>query len=372
MYYIKSLTATLIASTVFCTFSATTLASESPSYRFVDLGTLGGSEAAALDINDLGVIVGWSTRDNNMGCTSPVSKPMNCEYAFKYQDGVMIDLGHSQDTVQSSHAVAINNHSVAVGYEILRGINNDTKMGESYHQPVRFEQGAPQALPVLSNKPLDSAMAADINDQGKIIGWADNHSGQDTLVSWQNNIISTEAQHNTYYRRATGLNNLGDIIGFEYEAWSYKPNRAFIYKHGQVSVIDEHEGVMSEMNAINDYGMIAGSKMVRAMTPLKATIWYPSMLGGVAEHVVGGLQQTSREESAFNDINRSGTAVGFSSTSDTIQATVYYRGKLYDLNRLVSVPGWLQTAEAVNERGDIVGIYVNKDNQRRAFLLEVQ
>jgi probable HAF family extracellular repeat protein len=70
-----------------------------------DLGTLGGDYSFALDVNDLGEVVGWSeTADGET-------------HAFLWRDGTMTDLGALlPDPTRPSQATEINNRGQVLGW----------------------------------------------------------------------------------------------------------------------------------------------------------------------------------------------------------------------------------------------------------------
>src|SRR5262245_17507323 len=62
------------------------------SVQVTDLGTLGGAQSSALDINDRGEIVGWAATTQGI------------QHAFLYSNGSMIDIGSAFGTAPRSHA----------------------------------------------------------------------------------------------------------------------------------------------------------------------------------------------------------------------------------------------------------------------------
>jgi len=72
------------------------------SIKVVDLGTMGGKESVANDINDLGEIVGWA------------NLPDGSQHAFLFRNGVMGDLTPLRG--MTSAANGINNFTAIVGY----------------------------------------------------------------------------------------------------------------------------------------------------------------------------------------------------------------------------------------------------------------
>lgn len=86
---------------------ATTSTASASIYGLIDLGTLGGGESHALGVNNLGHVVGESlTADGKF-------------HAFLYQNGLTIDLGVLQPGHQTSRANDINDNGVIVGYSAV-------------------------------------------------------------------------------------------------------------------------------------------------------------------------------------------------------------------------------------------------------------
>src|ERR1044071_6053757 len=123
--------------------------------KVTDLGTLGGVEANALDINNRGVIVGYS-KDTTM-----------TRRAFRWSGGVMTDLG---TPTSSARAIA-------------QGINDRDEIVGFYGDPDEFNYqafywSAGTGVVTLNrslypSEPFDSsyiATAKAINNQGVIVG----------------------------------------------------------------------------------------------------------------------------------------------------------------------------------------------------------
>jgi len=79
--------------------------------RLTDLGTLGGKDATALDINERGQIVGYSS--------IPTSTASTLRHAFVWQNGRMTDLGTLTGGT-NSRALAINDRGQVVGFAVNR------------------------------------------------------------------------------------------------------------------------------------------------------------------------------------------------------------------------------------------------------------
>lgn len=131
-----------------------------------DLGSLDGRVSYAMDINDLGTIVGYSTVG---GVTNS-----GYEHAFRYQAGVMVDLGTlAPGSSGSSEANAINSFGVIVGTSDAWGGSAWTQHAYIYRDGVMTDLS-----PFLAAVGLGGlSIAQDINDNGDIVGYALDASG---------------------------------------------------------------------------------------------------------------------------------------------------------------------------------------------------
>ena len=116
-----------------------------------DLGTLGGTDSAATDINELGQIVGWA------------KTPDNSQHVFLYSDGVMADLGNLGGL--EAQGLAINDKGEIVG-------DFRTAGAHAQHAFLCADSGMSDL-----NDLIDPASgwvlttARDINNAGQIVGW---------------------------------------------------------------------------------------------------------------------------------------------------------------------------------------------------------
>jgi len=149
---------------------------EIESMTATDIGTLGGEEASAMDINDLGQMTGWAMLADGTS------------HAFLYSNGSMVDVTPSFATMKS----------------MGRGINNNAEIVGKYDQPVgntivykpfywsQYEV-TPKTLAMVGG--FTEAIA--INDNGLIVGgaygdWGDACGFKSYAVRWQNAYLPIE------------------------------------------------------------------------------------------------------------------------------------------------------------------------------------
>jgi probable HAF family extracellular repeat protein len=158
----------------------------------VDIGTLGGTEAAANGVNNEGQVAGqarrlqdgawhpfiWDSITGGMTTFEPLRGPLSAaggindlghvtgnadgfdgrRHAFLWDGSVTIDLGAFGG--KTMHGEAVNNHDQVVGW------GEDTR-GKKH--AFLWEKGKLKDLGTLGG---DEAQAFDINDAGQIVGWS--------------------------------------------------------------------------------------------------------------------------------------------------------------------------------------------------------
>ena len=208
----------------------------------IDLGTLGGANSYGLDISGGAspVIVGVSdtaqagvTRpfiyDVNartltelpasLGGVSAAATAVNLtrhvagyadlltpgvQHAFLFADGVTHDLGSFGG---NSEARALNDSDVVVGAAWLDATTRHA---------FRYAGGVLQDLGTLGGA---SSEAADVSNDGTVVGWAEDGSGSRRAFAWQNgSMVDLNTQINPsagwVLEAATGVSSAGAIVGY--------------------------------------------------------------------------------------------------------------------------------------------------------------
>ena len=210
--------------------------------------------------------------------------------AFVHDGAAMVDLG-SLPGDRSSAAYAITNFGLAAGSSI----------GTSEHA-VTFSQGRVTDLGTLAGGGVSRATG--VNDLGQVVGFSGSASGQRAFV----------------YGPVTGMASLGVLPG----------------------------GAYSMANGINAGGLVVGAS--------GSSLGQRAFSFDGAMRDLGVLPDATGGSEAFG-VNAAGDVVGVSyGTTGPNRAFLYSGGVLYDLSRLITSPGVLMTeARAVSDNGYIVG-----------------
>lgn len=226
-----------------------------------DLGTLGGTDAEALYINEQGQIVGQSYTVNsipppNAHCTdSPLTL-----HAFFWEKGQMVDLG----TLGGSCAFAysLNNRGQVVGQATLGGDQED--------HPFIWEQGKMKDLGALGGT---YGYAAWLNDSGEVVGGATNEGDQTFLAfHWKNGkMTNLGTLPGNVCSVSDAINSSGQVVGgsgisgfASFAACTDSVEHAFLSENGRMIdlnrfVPDSSDLTLNEAVFINDRGEISGT-----------------------------------------------------------------------------------------------------------------
>jgi len=327
-------------------------------YAVQNLGTLGGDSSQAQEVNDSGLVAGfsWTVGDE-------------C-HAFLYTDlngdGVT-DPGEMQDlgllgALPPSQAYGINSAGQVVGY--------------SCKSAFLWEEGT--GMRDLGTLGGPDAYAYDINDSGQVIGYshngAANHAFLYTDLNGDGVTDPGEMQDlgdlGGTPSKAYGINNLGQVAGYSSTG---AVDRAFLYEDldndgvadpGEMQDLGTLGGLKSRAYGVNDAGEVVGYSCIA--DGRKHAFFRGA--GGMLD-----LDCNDSPESGAESINASGDVVGYSLVAGQQHAFLWENGAMTDLNSLIAPDsGWvLNYALDINDDGQIVGKGL-LGGETRAFLLTPQ
>ncbi len=326
-------------------------------YTITDLGTLGGPSSFALDVNESAQVTG------NARYTNANSRL----HAFAWDREIIRDLGYLTNGVEFSRSYAINDAGIIVGES-----DNDISKAFLWDGTNLVQLGTLGGA---------SAVAHDINNAGEIVGASSNGSAsrpykRDAMGVMHD--LGTLLGTTNSSGRAWGINQSGAVVGLSRNA-ANTTSQATLWIGGSISNLGSLAGgaFFSQAYAINDNHVVVGSSVVGKVSPTSSTdlnhafVWQNGVMTDLGAHP----SNTNFVHSEAKDINNAGEIVGytarlFSSPTSGGAAMLWRNGEAIDLNTLVPPgSGWvLQSAEGINERGDIVG-YGSFKGQTRAFLL---
>jgi len=212
----------------------------------IDLKTLGGANSHAFGINDSGQICG----DADTGAAT---------HAFRYEDGVMNDLGPLGGS-GSTYGYAIN----AAGHVVGRALNGTIRAFLATNTVV--------SLGTLNNG--NESTAYGINDSDQIVGTS-NIANSGTVFHaflYQNGVMGDiGVLPGGSIATAYAINNSSQIVGESNITSGGALYHAFLYESGHMTdlnnLIPENSGwVLNTARAINAKGQIAGSGTLNGQT----------------------------------------------------------------------------------------------------------
>lgn len=354
-------------------------------YNLIDLGTLDNStpllSSTARAINNLGQITG-TAQDSTLN-----------SQAFIWQSGTMTGLGYvsgSGATYTEGRAINMSSH---VAGNTIQQIGTDPNTGDPiYVGRGFFYNGSTMSfVPNLSGGVTNAALG--LNNAGVIAGYSNKTSEPSSAVYayTYNTNTSTLTELPTFepgalLTQAFAINNAGRVVGRGFTTTGTGPTiQAFYWNPGDSSLtaiplLPSQSGSDPELsslaNAINDANYVVGISDVffsNSTFELRQRAFL--YLNGGTPIDLGVLG--SGQVSEARGINNSNIVVGYStidSNFDTRAFIYRYTGgsdAMVDLNGLIdpSLNWVLQSAEAINDQGWIVGYGINGNGDLHGYLL---
>jgi probable HAF family extracellular repeat protein len=348
-------------------------------YRVVDLGTLGGTTSSGNTINNLGWVMGSS---NVMGNA--------VQLATLWLYGHRIPLG-TLGGPSSDIAWPVKNN-----FGLISGISENgthDPLNEAFSCPVfgfssgnscvafAWQFGKMTQLPGLGG---NNSIGAGDNDQGQIVGWAENTTHDPTCnvtggqilqfeaVVWERNykgkwlVRQLPPYSDDVDSAATAINDLGQIVGISGQCdvaiGAYSAIHAVLWQNGTPINLGSFGGHgWNTPTAINNRGVVVGflngpNDVVNGALnfAFQAFLW--SKEGGLINlHTLPPGDAMSEA----TDINDGGQVVGVSyldTSFDNPRAFIYQNGQMTDLNTLIGAASanfYMSSTGGINDRGEI-------------------
>ena len=219
--------------------------------------------------------------------------------------------------------------------------------------------------------------ALSINNNGQIVGWAQNNSGTQHAFLYSGGLMQDlDNLPNSYASVANDINNLGQVVGSTYIA---NPNgqhvgfHAFLYSNGSIQDIYSI-GYFRSANGINDLGQIVGESGQSYYKYTYGDSWtiLPPLIGtnnSSTGNAINNLGQIAFDSTIHDGIssytfligtsilaiNDNGSVVGSLSYGPTgfVKAFLYSNGSTIDLGMLNG--GNNSGAFGLNNLGQVVG-----------------
>ncbi len=366
----RRLAVILLALAAVLTVSLSGLLSPRPAARYTvtDLGVLpGDTESSASAINSRGVAVGYSRGTFNRACV--------------FQDGKVTSLGVPPGA-KSSEALDVNSSGDVAGYaEMPAG-----------HHAFLYSAGKGHDLGTLPRFSGSEVIA--INDTGEAVGNITNFTGRAGLTLRRGllydhgRMIALGTLPGFLESDARSINTSGQIAGTCYSSSGPVRWAPFLYDNRTTTMLTLPMPVGCRRgwaNGVNDSGQVIGDVLMPGGNS-HAVLWHGNRMADLGT-------PSGYSVSIGSGLNNRGEAVGYCFDEGSVKsflrdhtsahnplrgyldrdmehAFVYQGSKMQDLNEMIPRDSdWtLENAQAINDRGQIVGQGLH-GGRERAFLL---
>jgi probable HAF family extracellular repeat protein len=352
-------------------------------YILKDLGTLGGPLSNVTTgtqvINDKGIVVGGADTSIPNPCTEPfLCSDDFISHAFKWQDGVMRDLGALPGGT-NSFATELNSHGLIAGISSNGLLNPFT--GIEAFVATAWNDGKVIDLGTLGGS---SSLPDGINERGQVVGVAQNTVTDPVYLAdligfpsgtqwraalWEDGVIRDLGTLGTGQEAfAVSINERGQIAGYSFTNTTPNPTTGFptvagfSWQDSKMHELGSLGGTLSFVFKNNNRGQVAGSSYLPGDVAYHAVLWTKGKATDLG--ILGG----NNSQAVW--LNDRGDVAGTSDTADgTFDAFLWRDGVMTDLGRVAGDNCSL--ANYINSKGEVVGQSACRaDGVSHAFISE--
>ncbi|XSG77368.1 HAF repeat-containing protein [Herpetosiphon llansteffanensis] len=293
-----------------------------PGYTSITIGSLGGHDGYASDINDFGRVSGYAETESS-------------DYrGFMWRRGTKTEISPLMSGEnEKSYAYGINDTGYVVG---------ESTFGHNQTRAFYWRGGGNKIN--LGTLGGPNSVAIDVSNGERIIGNSDTANGESHAFMWYRGTMTDLGTLGGTTSSANEINDHKVIVGSSTNANGQ--NRAVIWKNGQIIDLNV-PAIQSFGNGINNHEHIVGTMVLTDGIP-RAFVWDD----GVTTDLSTGTDYTYA-----NDINDAGIVVGRTYDDDgNAKATVWRNGTVLYLWEGSSGMSTSRTnAVAINEANQVVG-----------------
>jgi len=281
--------------------------------QLIPLASLGGGESWAVQMNELGDIVGGSTdaRQN--------WRPVVWWHGHRSATALGVDRA-------SPSAISDKGHVV----------------GRLWDSGALFlwRRATVTYLPKPTGAELEVAA---LNDRDQVVGTAHYQNGASRAFLWQRGRFMLLPVPQGASSTAVDVNDRGQITGVV--AWR-DTRQAALWQHGRMLKLGTLGGAESTPVAINDRGQVIGTSTIENSGDEHPFLWQHGRMTDL-------LAGTTARGGRVYDLSDTGIMTGSVDLGDGHSRPVLWRaGRMIELG----VPGYSSIGMAVNDRGDVAGL----------------
>ncbi len=319
-------------------------------YTLFDGHVAGSGVDLPIGLNNRADMTGFNPANNHAFITQPVTAGTG---------GPPTDLGALPNNPSYSVGASINDSQYIAGWSLVNGYIHGLWAGPGI---------VPIDIGTLGRLSTSSSYGLGINNNYVIVGKSTTATGTYHAFSWNGHMTDLGAFKGGY-SEARGINNSGQIVGDSTTVLNQKFH-AFLYSNGSMRDLGTLGGTDSYGMAINNAGTVTGYSNTANNAAIHGFVFDGSSMLDLP--TLGG---DMAQATAINDF---GTVVGWSYTAGNAAKHAFLYGPningVVDLNLVISnstVSGWtLNSAWAINNRGEIAGYATDASGQTHIFRLE--